>query len=119
MGQWASALIAMNRSGGADIAGDIAARPPSFTRTLDVVGMGDNRIGSPIHSIDALGVPTLLLHADDDPWVPPPPIASRPPLRVIVTRGGGHVGFHGTGSRLPWYVNTAAELGMSRYLLKL
>ena len=34
-----------------DIAGDIAARPrPSFTRgigsTLDVVGMGDNRIGT-------------------------------------------------------------------------
>ena len=64
---------------------------------------------SPIHSINALGVPTLLLHADDDPWVPPPPVASRPPLRVIVTRGGGHVGFHGTGSRLPWYVHTAAE----------
>ena len=51
---------------------------------------------SPIHSINALGVPTLLLHADDNPWFPPPPIASRPPLRVIVTRGGGHAGFHGS-----------------------
>ena len=51
-----SALIAMNREirfrfqEALDIAGDIAARPrPSFTRgigsTLDVVGMGDNRIG--------------------------------------------------------------------------
>ena len=64
---------------------------------------------SPIRCIDTLRIPTLLLHADDDPWVPPPSIAERPPLRVIVTRGGGHVGFHGTGSRMPWYVRTAAE----------
>ena len=38
----------------------------------------------------------------------PPSITECSPLRVIVTRGGGHVGFHGTGSRLPWYVCTAA-----------
>ena len=64
---------------------------------------------SPVRCIDALRVPTLLLHADDDPWVPPPSIAERPPLRVIVTRGGGHVGFHGTGNLVPWYVRAAAE----------
>ena len=63
---------------------------------------------SPIRGIDALRIPTLLLHAADDPRVPPPSITERPPLRVIVTRGGGHVGFHGRGSRLPWYVCTAA-----------
>ena len=63
---------------------------------------------SPIRGIDALRIPTLLLHANDDPWIPPPSITERPPLRVTVTRGGGHVGFHGRGSRLPWYVCTAA-----------
>ena len=62
----------------------------------------------PIRGIDALRIPVLLLHANDDPWVSPPSITERPPLRVTVTRGGGHVGFHGTGSRLPWYVCTAA-----------
>ena len=64
---------------------------------------------SPARAIDGLRVPTLLLHADDDPWVPPPAIAARPPLEIVVTAGGGHVGFHGKGSRLPWYLGAAAE----------
>ena len=62
---------------------------------------------SPSRDIEALRVPTLLVHADDDPWVPPPAVAERPPLRIVVTRGGGHVGFHGTGSRMPWCVGAA------------
>ncbi|MDE0392508.1 MAG: alpha/beta fold hydrolase [Rhodospirillales bacterium] len=62
---------------------------------------------SPVRGMDRLRIPTLLIHADDDPWIPPPAVAERPPLRVVVTRGGGHVGFHGTGSRLPWYVGAA------------
>ena len=64
---------------------------------------------APIRGIDSLRIPTLVIHAHDDPWVPPPSIAERPRLRVVVTRGGGHVGFHGTGSRMPWYVRAAAE----------
>ena len=64
---------------------------------------------SPVRGMDALRVPTLLIHADDDPWVPPPAVAERPLLRVVVTRGGGHVGFHGTGSRIPWYVGAVAR----------
>ena len=64
---------------------------------------------SPMNDIGALGIPTLVIHADDDPWVPPPSVVERPPLRVVVTRGGGHVGFHGTGSRMPWYVGAAAR----------
>ena len=59
---------------------------------------------APGRAVDRLALPTLLLHADDDPWVPPPAIAARPLLGVAVTRGGGHVGFHGRGSRMPWYV---------------
>lgn len=57
------------------------------------------------------GPPTLLLHAADDPWVPAGPTreladllrpqraggASLPELEVVVTRGGGHCGFHGVG----------------------
>ena len=62
---------------------------------------------SPGRGMERLAVPTLIVHADDDPWVPPPSAAARAPLRVVVTRGGGHVGFHGTGGRMPWYVGAA------------
>lgn len=50
--------------------------------------------------------PTLVLHADDDPWVPVDAAlaleqagAGRPlgPLQVLLSRGGGHNGFHGRG----------------------
>ena len=64
---------------------------------------------SPIRSMESLAVPTLLIHADDDPWVPPPSVVELAPLRVALTRGGGHVGFHGRGSRIPWYVGAAAH----------
>ena len=63
---------------------------------------------SPARSLGALRVPALIVHADDDPWVPPPSVAASSRLRVVVTRGGGHVGFHGKGSRLPWYLGAAA-----------
>jgi predicted alpha/beta-fold hydrolase len=57
------------------------------------------------------GPPTLLLHAADDPWVPAGPTvelaallvargeagASPTDLEVLVSRGGGHCGFHGVG----------------------
>ena len=64
---------------------------------------------SPKRGMESLAIPTLIFHADDDPWVPPPRIVERTPLRVLVTRGGGHVGFHGAGSRMPWYVGVAAR----------
>ena len=64
---------------------------------------------SPLRCMESLAIPTLIIHADDDPWVPPPSVVERAPLRVVVTRGGGHVGFHGTGSRMPWYVGAAAR----------
>ena len=64
---------------------------------------------SPMNDMDGLGIPALVIHADDDPWVPPPSVVERPPLRVVVTRGGGHVGFHGAGSRMPWYVGAATR----------
>jgi predicted alpha/beta-fold hydrolase len=47
--------------------------------------------------------PTLLLHARDDPWVPAAATAElaalgpQPGLEVLLTRRGGHNGFHGVG----------------------
>ena len=48
--------------------------------------------------LDGIGVPTLLLHADDDPFLPPdsiPAHAARanPAITWRLGRGGGHVGF--------------------------
>ena len=50
-------------------------------------------------------VPTLLIHADNDPWIPSTsfPRARTGQVEVNLTRSGGHVGFHGRGSNVPWH----------------
>jgi len=53
-------------------------------------------------------VPALLVHALDDPWIPADAYTSfdwgaNPRLVPLLAPGGGHVGFHGRGSRMPWH----------------
>ena len=53
-------------------------------------------------------VPTLLIHARNDPWIPPTAYLAfdwgcNPRLTPLLPRGGGHVGFHGLGSFVPWH----------------
>lgn len=53
-------------------------------------------------------VPTMIIHASDDPWIP---VASygqvkwddNPYLQLKLPVSGGHVGFHGLGLDRPWY----------------
>lgn len=50
--------------------------------------------------LSQIRVPTRILHALDDPWIPPEAYlavdwADCPAIRATVTRHGGHVGFHG------------------------
>lgn len=55
----------------------------------------------------AIRVPTLVIHAANDPWIP---VASfdaedwdaMPAVAAEVTTEGGHVGFHAAGSFTPW-----------------
>lgn len=52
--------------------------------------------------------PLLLVHAEDDPWIPPAPYhALRDSLpgnvALTLTRKGGHVGFHGTHGPEAWH----------------
>lgn len=59
-------------------------------------------------------VPLLMIHAEDDPWIPVRPyreLQSDCPadVRVVVTRGGGHVGFHGKGARTPLFDTLIAD----------
>ncbi|HZF34760.1 MAG TPA: alpha/beta fold hydrolase [Candidatus Angelobacter sp.] len=53
-------------------------------------------------------VPTLLIHARNDPWIPPNAYLafdwdSNPRLTPLLPKGGGHVGFHGFGNSVPWH----------------
>jgi len=53
-------------------------------------------------------VPTLLVHALDDPWIPSSayldyPWQRNPNLVPLLPRAGGHVGFHDRDDRSPWY----------------
>ena len=59
-------------------------------------------------------VPTLVIHARNDPWILPGAYLSfdwkaNPKLTPLLPRGGGHVGFHGLGSRVPWHDRCIAE----------
>ena len=56
----------------------------------------------------AIAVPTLLVHALDDPWVPGATYESfdwrtNPRLRPLLSPRGGHLGFHGRGGSETWH----------------
>ena len=53
-------------------------------------------------------VPALLIHAIDDPWIPPEPylVAQQrltSHLRILLPSSGGHVGFHAADDPQPWH----------------
>ena len=55
-----------------------------------------------------VGVPTLVIHALDDPWIPGAAYRafdwdSAPDVTPLLPASGGHVGFHGRGSALRWH----------------
>ena len=62
------------------------------------------------HRLQDAPIPVLLLQGSNDPWVPSQPALDQPlakgapgsGVQVVVTRGGGHVGFH--DSRLNWHI---------------
>ncbi len=64
-------------------------------------------------------VPTLVIHAADDPWIPVTcytgvPWADNPYLQLKLPVSGGHVGFHGVGLDRPWY-----DMALLRFLAPL
>lgn len=72
-------------------------------------------VNSSAQYLPRITVPTLVLHALDDPIVPPGPyrsidwgrLAEHGPVRRAITEHGGHVGFHQAGGRPPWYAEQA------------
>lgn len=58
--------------------------------------------------LGVVAVPTLVVHALDDPWIPPAayerfPWSSNQQLLPLLSPKGGHLGFHGRGSHVPWH----------------
>jgi predicted alpha/beta-fold hydrolase len=69
-------------------------------------------VNSSAQFLPRITVPTLVVHAVDDPMIPAGSyraidwalLESETPVRRAVTPHGGHVGFHERGAQLPWYV---------------
>jgi uncharacterized protein len=64
--------------------------------------------------LDGIAVPTLVIHALDDPWIPPWPYLAyewrrNPSLVPLLPRRGGHVGFQGRQSPSAWHDLCAAQ----------
>jgi len=60
---------------------------------------------SALPTLERIEVPTLALHALDDPWIPARPYLNGSwgeRARAVVTPGGGHVGFHAKGG-ITWH----------------
>src|SRR6266851_3377296 len=71
------------------------------------------------HFLDGIAVPTLVIHALDDPWIPPEPYLGyawrrNPSLIPLLPPRGGHVGFQGRDRRIPWH-----DLCATRFLAAL
>jgi predicted alpha/beta-fold hydrolase len=64
--------------------------------------------------LGAVRAPMLVIHASDDPWIPSAAYTafdwrSNPALTLLMSSGGGHVGFHGAGSPVAWHDRCAGQ----------
>ncbi len=64
--------------------------------------------------LNDISVPTLMIHAENDPWIPATPyrelVKNCPkPIEVHLAPGGGHVGFHATDSHETWHDRVIGE----------
>lgn len=74
----------------------------------------------PLRFMPDIRIPTLLLSAEDDPWIPVSTYrgfdwASNPALAPLLPCGGGHVGFYGAEDRIAWS-DRATELFLAETL---
>ncbi len=58
--------------------------------------------------ISKVHTPLTIIHALDDPWIPPEPFLEladepRSNIRIELTRSGGHLGFHARDAKEPWH----------------
>lgn len=84
-------------------------------------GFRDSReyyeVNSAAPFLPRIGVPTLIIHALDDPMIPAGPyltvdwdsLEQTGPVRRAITAHGGHVGFHQRREPMPWYAGRAVR----------
>jgi predicted alpha/beta-fold hydrolase len=65
------------------------------------------------HFLAGITRPTLVLHALDDPWIPAACYTAidwsrLPMVEAALTQRGGHLGFHGRGTHVPWHDRVTA-----------
>ena len=64
--------------------------------------------------LSEIKAPTLIIHAQDDPWIPRTAYARAAQTlsaetEMILTESGGHVGFHASDSHWPWHDRCATR----------
>jgi predicted alpha/beta-fold hydrolase len=72
-------------------------------------------VNSAAQFLPRIKVPTLVIHALDDPMIPAAPylavdwesLERTGGVRRAITTHGGHVGFHQRGNPMPWYAERA------------
>jgi len=69
---------------------------------------------SALQFLPSIRVPTLAIHAQDDPWIPSEAYrgfdwSANPALHPVLPERGGHVGFHGRGDRVAWHDRIIAD----------
>ena len=103
-------------------AGDRQAEVAEILRNVRTVYDFDDKIVAPANGfagaedyyrrssagplLGAITTPTLLVHARTDPWVPAEMYLSLPwsgACTLLLAPDGGHVGFHGADSPVPWH----------------
>ena len=65
-------------------------------------------------TLGGIRTPTLIVHSRDDPWIPAAALEAagqrrNPSVRIVLSAKGGHVGFHGAGTKTPWHDALNAE----------
>lgn len=65
------------------------------------------RLNSAQGFVDHIAVPTLLIHAQNDPWIPVEDYRGRDwpedgSISLLIADDGGHVGFHAKDHKVPW-----------------
>jgi hypothetical protein len=73
---------------------------------------------SGLRFLAAIKTPTLVIHANDDPWIPSAAYEdfdwlAHPALTPLLSDSGGHVGFHGQDRQATWH-DRAAEAFFAR-----
>jgi len=111
VGRMRQRLLSTGRYRAADLAGldSLIAIDDRITAPSFGMGTADNyyRTQSAIGYVDRIRVPTLLIQAKDDTFVPwrileHPAVRGNPHIRTVLTEHGGHLGFLARGQHRFW-----------------